>query len=90
METEKDRHLWRLAKKRVSFRNHLSIYIIVNATLWIIWYLGKRDVDHNGFPWPVWPMFGWGIGLLFNFIGAYVTTGSDAIEKEYEKLKNKG
>ena len=40
------------------------------------------------FPWPVWPMFGWGIGVLFNYFGAYKSTDHLA-EREYQKLKLK-
>jgi hypothetical protein len=29
-----------------------------------------------------------GIGLLFHFIGAYVSRGHNSVEREYEKLKN--
>ena len=85
----KDPHLWHLAQKRVSFRNHLAVYIIVNLFFWTLWYLtGARVYDEEGLPWPVWPMIGWGIGLLFHFIGAYVNTGHSSLEKEYDKLKN--
>jgi hypothetical protein len=91
METEKDKRLWRLAKKRAGFKNHFSTYLAVNIMLWVLWYFTKggdaEDIDM--FPWPAWCSLGWGIGLTFNFIDAYVSTGTDAIEKEYNKLKNK-
>lgn len=88
METEKDHELWKTAKKRVGFRRHLGTYIIVNVMFWALWFL-TDDGEHESFPWPVWPMFGWGIGLVFNYLDAYVHPKGDAVEKEYEKLKNK-
>jgi hypothetical protein len=85
----KDPQLWHLAQKRVSFKNHLAVYVVVNLFFWVLWYItGSRVYEGGGFPWPVWPLFGWGIGLLFHFIGAYVNTGNNTLEKEYEKLNH--
>ena len=88
METEKDRELWKIAKKRVGFRRHLGTYIIINTMFWFLWWFTDTHTEES-FPWPVWPMLGWGIGLAFSYLDAYVYTKGDAIEKEYEKLKNK-
>lgn len=88
----KDPQLWQLAHKRASFKSHLATYLVINAFFWILWFFtrGHHEVgeDYNNIPWPVWPMAGWGIGLVFHYIGAYVTTGQTTVEKEYEKLKN--
>src|SRR5436190_864825 len=67
METEKEKELWKIAKKRVGFRKHLATYIIVNAMFWALWWFTDKD-DDSSFPWPVWPMLGWGIGIAFDFI----------------------
>jgi len=32
-------------------------------------------------------MLGWGVGLMFSFLGAFVFITHNAIEKEYNKLK---
>ena len=34
-------------------------YLAVVALLWLIWL-----VTGAGYPWPVWPMLGWGIGVV--------------------------
>jgi len=100
---EKDKMLWRQAKKRVSFRKHLFTYIIVNGFVWAL-FLFRRlgsdmDMDNgNAFghmhhffiPWPIFMTLGWGVGLAFNFYSAYYGSKYDAVEKEYEKLKNSG
>ena len=89
METEKERELWKLAKKRVGFKRHLATYIVINAFFWFLWYFTDRnDEDSAGVPWPIFPMLGWGIGIMFSFLGAYVFVKQDSVEKEYEKLKN--
>lgn len=89
----KDPHIWRLAQKRVSFKKHLIVYIIVNLFFWVLWFIGQRQVGFSfgGYqlPWPVWTTFGWGIGLAFHYVDAYVNMGNSSIEKEYEKLEQK-
>lgn len=84
----KDQMLWNLARKRASFRSNLFTYIIMNGFFWVLWYFGKGG-EAGGIPWPVWPMFGWGIGLVFHYFRAYVNPQEDAVQREYEKLKNK-
>ena len=83
----KDPQLWHIARKRASFKSHLVTYLIVNAGLWLIWFFTGARIYGNGIPWPVWGMFGWGIGLVSHYISAYHTSGDNLIEREYEKLK---
>jgi hypothetical protein len=89
METEKVRELWKLAKKRVGFKRHLATYIVINALFWALWYFTDHNDEQSGFPWPIFPMLGWGVGLMFSFLGAYVFVKHNAVEKEFEKLKGK-
>lgn len=88
MQNEKDPHLWEIAKKRASFKYHLASYIVFNTFFWVIWTFTGQDSyrGYSGLPWPVWPMMGWGIGLIFHFLGAFVFHGENSAEKEYEKL----
>ena len=87
----KDPQLWHIANKRVGFKRHLVTYIVINLFFWILWYFtndDQRGSNDNDLPWPVWPGLGWGIGLVFHFIGTYVSTGYSSVEREYDKLKN--
>jgi hypothetical protein len=88
----KDPQLWQTAHKRASFKRHLTTYAVINLFFWILWYFTNGDHDYSAertyLPWPVWPMIGWGIGLAFHYIGAYVSMGNNLVEKEYDKLKN--
>ena len=87
---DKDPALWAIAKKRYGFKKDLTSYVIIISFLWAIWYFtGGRFNDGDMVPWPIWPMFGWGIGIAFHFMSAYVTPKSSSIEKEYEKLVKK-
>jgi cytochrome c oxidase assembly factor CtaG len=86
---EKDQQLWEIAQKRASFKRHLMTYIVINIFMWIIWAMTGAHTYNRGMPWPLWSTLGWGIGLAFHYFGAYVTTGDNSVEREYEKLKNK-
>jgi len=88
METPRNEFLWRKARKRASFKMHLRTYLVVNAGLWLIYLVTfYPNVGRDGFPWPVFPMLGWGIGLATHYLSAYGNLDEKNLaEKEYEKL----
>jgi hypothetical protein len=47
-----------MAAARVRLEPHVTTYLAVIAVLWLVWL-----VTGAGYPWPVWPMLGWGIGV---------------------------
>ena len=78
------------AKKRVKakkdFYVHLVFYVCVNIFLIIIWAFPAG----GGFPWFIFPLGGWGIGLVIHFLSVFVFEGKSdkpAIEKEAEKIR---
>ena len=81
MQTLSENQLHELARKRVEFRTHLVVYSVVISALWIIWFLTGQ-----GYIWPVWPMIGWGIGLVFHFMFEYRTSRFLSEEQEFQKL----
>lgn len=88
--SERDRMLYKIARKRVSFRTHFATYIIVNAFLWAIWFFGEARDPHDMVPWPMWSTLGWGVGVAFSYYDAFYGNKVEAIDKEFEKLKRKG
>jgi 2TM domain len=91
MEEQKDEKLWKLAKQRADFQDSLIGFVIVSVICWGIWFFTTgRHGFNGGTPWPLWVMFGLGIGLVFKFIKAYKTDRDTLAEREYEKLKNQG
>ncbi|HWT93232.1 MAG TPA: 2TM domain-containing protein, partial [Solirubrobacteraceae bacterium] len=50
---------------RESFPDHLRTYLAVITMLVVIWALTGA-----GFPWPVFPAMGWGIGVLSHWSAA--------------------
>ncbi len=71
-----------LRKKR-GFQAHLLAYVMVNLLLVAIWFV----TSPHGFFWPVFPMFGWGIGLVFNGWDVYAPGPSEErIRREMTRL----
>ena len=86
---EGDAELRRLAVKRLEDKRglsaHVLAYVLVNLLLVAIWY-----VSGAGFFWPVFPIFGWGIGLAFNAWDVlWPAPGEQAIETEMERLRQR-
>jgi fatty acid desaturase len=86
-----EEEIYEAAKKRVEekkgFITHFIIYLCINAMLVIIW-----ACTGHGFPWFVFPLGGWGIGILFHFLGVYVfpkEEDTEAIEKEAAKIRKR-
>ena len=96
-ETEKrnimestDQQLWLLAKRRAKFKRSLSSYALVIPFLWAIWYLTMPELSrYERFPWPIWPMLGWGLGLGIQYAKAYVFEVDSLEQREYDKLKGR-
>jgi hypothetical protein len=86
LKDPRDRMLWEIAKKRASFKTHLFTYFVVIGTLWVLWAFTGQE-DPGGKPWPLWATLGWGIGIVFHYMGAYVFPKENSVEKEFEKLK---
>ncbi len=85
-----EEEIYEEAKKRVKakrdFYVHLGVYICVNIFLIINWAFPAGA----GFPWFIFPLGGWGIGLVFHFLEAFVfeqKLDRAAIEKEAEKIR---
>ena len=71
-------------KKKRDFRTHIFIYVLVNVMLVVIW-----AVTGAGFFWPVFVIFGWGIGVAANAWDVYARKPitEDEIRRETERLQ---
>lgn len=89
-----DPSLWKQAKARVGFKIHLRTYLLVNASFWLIWAFSNYSFSsstHSGwiFPWPLFPMIGWGIGLVSHYFSVYRGgVERNMVENEYQRLVN--
>ena len=73
-------------KKRRDFSGHLLVYVLVNAFFVVIWAV---TTDTHGFFWPVFPIVGWGIGVVLNAWDVYRNDEFDEeqIRREIERLQ---
>ena len=84
---EDERELRQRAVRRLEAKRglmaHALAYVMVNMLIIAIWYTTSR-----GFFWPVFPIFGWGIGLAFNAWDVlWPAPGPARIEAEMERLR---
>ncbi len=78
----------RLKKKR-DFRAHLLAYVLVNGFLWLVWGIVYAAASGPWFPWPLFPLFGWGIGLVFHAWDVYGRKpfSDEEVERELARLR---
>lgn len=79
------------AEQKVGFYIHLGIYVTVNALLIALWWSTGYFAGVSIFPWFIFPLFGWGIGVVAHGVGtfrgpAYVERET---EEEYRRLKKR-
>jgi hypothetical protein len=86
LDKVQDDALWKIAKKRSTFKLSFTIYVVINIFLVGLWYY---STGINSYFWPAWPMLGWGLGIIFQYFDAYHGSGLFSEEKEFEKMKRK-
>jgi uncharacterized ion transporter superfamily protein YfcC len=82
-----DRHeaIKRVKAKR-DFKTHVLVYLVVNASLVVIW-----AASDAGYFWPIWSIGFWGMGLVFNWWSAYHENrpiSEEEIQREMGKRKS--
>ena len=77
------------AEARVGFYIHLGVYVTVNAFLIALWWTTGWFAGISIFPWFIFPLFGWGIGIVAHGIATF--SGPAYVERmtqqEYQRLK---
>ena len=73
-------------RKKSDFRVHLLVYALVNSMVVAIWV-----VTGSGFFWPIFPIAGWGVGLVMHAWDVYMTRPPTEIEvsREMDRLRNR-
>lgn len=80
----RQRAVKRLEDKR-GLAAHALAYVCVNLLLVAIWF-----VTGASFFWPVFPIFGWGIGLAFHAWDVlWPVASEEAIQAEMERLRQR-
>jgi hypothetical protein len=75
------------AEAKLTFYSDLGAYIIVNAGLFIIWFLNGQ-----GFPWFLFVILFWGLGVASHGVALFRTSRffDRMTEAEYKRMLNKG
>ena len=81
-----DQRQWAINRIRAkqAFWIHLTVYILVNAFLVFIWWITTAD-----YFWPMWPMLGWGIGVVAHAVTLGVGTSRITEERITRELEGR-
>jgi hypothetical protein len=71
-------------RNRIGFYWHAASYVVVNGFLIAIYLLTSIAADGLYYPWFIWPMAAWGVGLLFNYLSVFVFGGTYDQQKMIE------
>ncbi len=79
-----EQELRELARRRVENRQgfiiHFILFLTVNLALFVIWrFSGAR------YPWFLWPLFGWGIGIVGHALSLWFGPGSASEKRAFER-----
>ena len=78
----RDRAITRVKKKR-DLAAHVLVYVLVNGFLVAVWAVTGRH-----FFWPVFPLAGWGIGLVMNVWDVFrAEVTEESIQREISRMK---
>ena len=73
-------------KARTDFIGHVTMYSVANAALFALWLATGR-----GYPWFVWPLLVWGIGVLGHALTFAMGPGSNAerraVDREVRRMR---
>ncbi len=88
MVQQTDEQLRAQAEKRVgariAFHRHLASYLIINAFIILIWLIVALTSGGSAWwPWFIFPVVGWGIGLAFHAVNTY---GASAGGARHDKM----
>jgi cyanate permease len=77
-------------KKKRDAKEFLIVTLAVNAILVGVWWF----TTPTGYFWPMWVLFGMGIGVMFAYLDAYTVIGAkpitdDDIRAEAEKMRKR-
>lgn len=80
----------RRADRRKGFYRHLALYLIANTTLVAVW--AGTGAQSDPVPWFVYPLGGWGVFVLWNYLEAFVFVEEaqwqkTRIQREFDRLK---
>jgi 2TM domain len=79
------RRIERRVRDRREFFVGLASFVAVNTLLWIIWL--ATSTWYGGFPWPIFPTLGWGIGVAVQGWQVYQNSAT-AVSRREETIQH--
>jgi len=85
----RDLALKRIKEKR-DFKIHATAYVLVNILIFVIWLIVALTTG-TWFPWFIFPLVGWGVGLGMHAWGVYgqKEVSEDQVQREMDKLRDR-
>lgn len=76
----------KIADEKTGLWVHIAAYVFVNSLMIVFWWWSG-----GGFPWFIFILGGWGIGLVAHIASVYYGQSwvNRSAEKEYQRLKQK-
>jgi len=79
----------RRVARKMGFYIHLTVFVLVNAGMFAI------NSMTGGYRWSVWPLWGWGLGLLIHGVVTFMSLQGDGlrdrmVRDEMERLRKRG
>jgi hypothetical protein len=72
--------------RRRAFLLHVAVFVATNAFIFVVWVLVG-----GGFPWFLFVLFGWGIGLVAHGAAAYLLAdATDVVLAREQKRLSEG
>jgi hypothetical protein len=77
----REREARQILKKR-AFYLHLAVFVAVQVMLFVVWVMVG-----GGFPWFLFPLMGWGIGVVAHGATAFLMAHPDDIVLQREQKR---
>ena len=88
-EIENNALVLKTAKKRVAFKKHLTLYVLVNLLLWVLFYfLFKGKEDKTFLQITLFVLLSWTIIIIGHYFFA-IKWNKKMLDKEVESLLQK-
>ncbi|HEY5527226.1 MAG TPA: 2TM domain-containing protein [Candidatus Anoxymicrobiaceae bacterium] len=83
----------KIVEAKAGFRANVFSYLIINLMIFVIWLIVALTTNpHVWFPWFLFPLVGWGIGIAFHAWAVYGGARfegrrEDMVQKEMDRMK---
>jgi hypothetical protein len=80
---------YKIAQKRVNeirgYYGHLTVYVIVNITLFLIWFFTNR----GSYMWFLWPLGAWGVAIILQTLNIFVFSKGNWEQRKIKEIMDK-